>query len=121
MKNGFIYKKLYQIKYCNGCELEKTDSELENNHCPLHPSKEIEIREEENYFFKFSAFQDKLLKLYDEQPDFVVPTSRFNEIKAFVGRGLEDFSISRLASKMPWGFRCLMIQVKLCMCGLTRW
>ena len=83
--------------------VRKTDSELENNHCPLHPSKEIEIREEENYFFKFSAFQDKLLKLYDEQPDFVVPTSRFNEIKAFVGRGLEDFSISRLASKMPWG------------------
>jgi len=103
-KNGFIYKKLYKIKYCVGCELEKTDSELKNGRCSLHPNKEIEIREEENYFFKFSAFQDKLLKLYADQPDFVLPNSRFNEIKAFVERGLEDFSISRLVEKMPWGF-----------------
>lgn len=102
-KNGYIYKKLYKIKYCNGCELEKTDSELENGRCPLHSNQEIEIREEENYFFKFSAFQDKLLKLYAGQTDFVVPSSRFNEIKSFLERGIEDFSISRLASKMPWG------------------
>lgn len=101
--NGDIYKKLYKVKYCVGCELEKTDSELENGKCPLHPNKELEEREEENYFFKFSNYQDRLLSFYKENPDFVVPDFRFNEIKAFVERGLQDFSISRLKEKMPWG------------------
>lgn len=55
--NDYIYKKPYKIKYCVGCELEKTESELENNCCPLHPNQEIEIIEEENYFFRFSDFQ----------------------------------------------------------------
>jgi len=102
-KNGDIEKKTYKVKYCVGCELEKTDSELVDGHCPLHLSTEIEIHEEENYFFKFSNYQDKLLELYKERPDFVVPDFRFNEIKRFVEDGLEDFSISRLKSKMPWG------------------
>jgi methionyl-tRNA synthetase len=102
-KNGYIYKKVYQIKYCVGCELEKTDSELVDGCCPLHPNREIELIDEENYFFKFSAFQEKLLELYAGKPGFVVPDFRLNEIKAFVERGLEDFSISRLASKMSWG------------------
>lgn len=102
-KNGFIYKKSYQIKYCVGCELEKTDSELVEDKCPIHPNNEIEFRDEENYFFKFSAFQRQLLDLYKNRPDFVVPDFRQNEIKLFVERGLEDFSISRLKSKMPWG------------------
>lgn len=101
--NGYIYKKQYKVKYCVGCELEKTDSELVDGYCPLHPGKELEIIEEENYFFKFSALQDKLLDLYKNNPAFVVPNKRFNEIKSFVERGLEDFSISRLKSKMPWG------------------
>ena len=100
---GDIYKKLYKIKYCVGCELEKTDSELENGKCIIHPHLELESREEENYFFRFSKYQKPLLDLYDRQPDFVIPDFRFNEIKAFVERGLEDFSISRLKSKMPWG------------------
>ncbi len=103
-KNGYIYKKQYQIKYCTGCELEKTDSELDDNgRCPIHSNKDLELIDEENYFFKFSAFQEKLLKLYADNPDFVLPAKRFNEIKAFVERGLDDFSISRLATKMPWG------------------
>lgn len=101
--NGYIYKKKYKVKYCVGCEMEKTDSELVDGYCPLHPGKELEIIEEENYFFKFSALQEKLLKLYKKNSDFVVPQKRFNEIKSFVERGLEDFSISRLKSKMPWG------------------
>jgi methionyl-tRNA synthetase len=101
--NGDIYKKNYQIKYCVGCELEKTDSELVEGHCPLHPNLEIELINEENYFFKFSAFQDKLLEFYKQNPDFVKPESKFNEIKNFVEAGLQDFSISRLKSKMPWG------------------
>lgn len=102
-KNGYIYKKPYKIKYCVGCELEKTDSELEDGKCPLHPTRAIEKIEEENYFFKFSEFQKPLLALYEKCPDFVIPDFRFNEIKAFVERGLEDFSISRLKEKMPWG------------------
>lgn len=101
--NGYIYKKLYSIKYCVGCELEKTDSELVNNRCPLHPNTELEIREEENYFFKFSAFQKQLLEHYAANPHFVEPDGKFNEIRAFVERGLQDFSISRLKNKMPWG------------------
>ncbi|MEK7610420.1 MAG: methionine--tRNA ligase [Patescibacteria group bacterium] len=100
---GHIYKKLYPIKYCVGCELEKTDSELEAGRCPLHPAQEIEVREEENYFFKFSSFQKQLLDWYNHTVDFVIPERRFGEIKNFVANGLQDFSVSRLRSKMPWG------------------
>lgn len=102
-KNGDIYKKNYKVKYCVGCELEKTESELVDGRCPIHPNQELEIIEEENYFFKFSKYQKALLDLYKKDPDFVIPESRLNEIRVFVERGLEDFSISRLASKMPWG------------------
>lgn len=101
--NGYIYKKTYQGKYCSGCELEKTDSELVDGKCEVHPDREIELINEENYFFKFSAFEQKLKDLYESTPDFVVPDFRFNEIKSFVDRGLQDFSISRLKEKMPWG------------------
>ncbi|MEK7562549.1 MAG: methionine--tRNA ligase [Patescibacteria group bacterium] len=102
-KNGDIYKKNYKIKYCVGCELEKTESELINGKCPIHPNKEIEIIEEENYFFKYSKYQKPLLEFYKKNKNFVIPESRFNEIKEFTKRGLEDFSISRLKEKMPWG------------------
>lgn len=102
-KNGDIYKANYPVKYCVGCELAKTASELVDGRCPLHPNQELELREEENYFFKFSRYQKDLLKLYETQKDFVKPVSRFNEIKAFVSAGLEDFSISRLKKNMSWG------------------
>jgi methionyl-tRNA synthetase len=102
-KNGDIYKKNYKIKYCVGCELEKTESELVNGKCPIHPNREIEIIEEENYFFKYSKYQKILLDFYKKNKNFVVPDSKFNEIKEFTKRGLEDFSISRLKEKMPWG------------------
>ena len=101
--NGDIYKKNYKVKYCIGCELEKTDSELVGGNCPIHPTMQLEIREEENYFFKFSHYTEKLLELYKANPEFVVPHFRLNEIKTFVEKGLEDFSISRLKKKMPWG------------------
>jgi methionyl-tRNA synthetase len=101
--NGFIYKKNYKIKYCVGCELEKTESELVDGKCPLHPLTNIEEIDEENYFFKFSEFQKPLLEFYKKNPSFVTPDFRYNEIKAFVERGLQDFSISRLKTKMPWG------------------
>lgn len=107
LKNGYIYKKNYSAKYCVGCEENKTDSDLVDGHCPIHPNLEIEIINEENYFFKFSEFGDRLLSLYDsiekEGRSFVIPSFRLNEMREFVKRGLEDFSISRLRSKMSWG------------------
>lgn len=102
-KNGYIYKKSYQAKYCVGCESEKTDSELVEGVCPFHPERELKTIDEENYFFKYSLFTEKLLKLYEENPDFVVPDFRLNEVRNFVKGGLQDFSISRLKEKMPWG------------------
>ncbi len=103
-ENGFIYKKNYQAKYCVGCESEKTDSDLnDKGECPDHPGRPIQIIEEENYFFKYSEFGPKLLEFYEKNPNFVVPEFRFNEVKAFISRGLQDFSISRLKTKMPWG------------------
>ena len=71
--------------------------------CPVHPNLNIELIEEENYFFKFSKFQKPLLELYKKNPKFVIPANRQLEIKNFVEKGLEDFSISRLKEKMPWG------------------
>ncbi len=102
-KKGDIYKKNYKTKYCVGCELEKTDSELVDNKCPVHPKLNIETIEEENYFFRFSKYQKELLQLYREQTDFVLPSFRLKEIEAFVEKGLDDFSVSRLKKKMPWG------------------
>lgn len=101
--NGDIYKKEYKVKYCVGCELEKTDSELVDEHCPLHPKLELEIIEEENYFFRFSKYQQALLDFYEKNPDFVKPAHRLTEIKNFVSSGLQDFSISRLKEKMSNG------------------
>src|SRR5581483_9383161 len=68
--------------------------------CPIHLTKPDWI-EETNYFFRLSAFQDRLLALYDERPDFVLPGFRFNEARSFIARGLQDFSISRAGQ--PWG------------------
>ena len=103
LKNGDIEKRKSKIKYCSGCELEKTASELVDDHCPIHPNIELEEIEEENYFFKFSKYEKLLLDFYKKNPNFVVPDFRFNEIIKFTENGLKDFSISRLKEKMPWG------------------
>lgn len=102
-ENGYIYKKNYSARYCVGCESERTDSDIENDRCKDHPNMDLKIIEEENYFFRYSAFGEKLLDLYEKNPNFVVPDFRLNEIKNFVNAGLQDFSISRLKEKMPWG------------------
>lgn len=102
-KAGDIYKKEYKVRYCVGCELEKTDSELVDGRCPIHPNRDLEIIEEKNYFFRFSKYGRRLLELYDDKSDFVLPGFRLNEIRALIDRGLEDFSISRLKEKMSWG------------------
>ena len=101
--SGDIYLNQQEVKYCVGCELEKTDSELFHGRCSLHPNKELEILAEENYFFRFSKYQKRLLELFNSRADFVVPNSRLGEIRSFVEGGLRDFSISRLAEKQPWG------------------
>lgn len=101
-KRGFIYKKNYQAKYCIGCEEEKTDSGLIDGKCPIH-NRVPELINEENYFFKLSAFGDRLTALYDSGEFHIVPAYRLNELREFIKRGLRDFSISRLKSKMPWG------------------
>ena len=100
---GDIYTAAYEVKYCVGCELEKTDSELVQGRCPLHPTLEIEIREEENYYFRFSKYRDTLLAHYGAQADFIVPEGRRREILAFAKSGFKDFSISRPREKMSWG------------------
>ncbi|NCT00182.1 methionine--tRNA ligase [Candidatus Parcubacteria bacterium] len=100
---GYIYKKKYKGLYCVGCELFKTEKELINEECPVHPGKKPDEIEEENYFFKFSSFTDDLIALYNAREDFVKPDFRYNEIKNFVKGGLEDFSISRVKDRMPWG------------------
>lgn len=100
---GDIYKAEHEIRYCVGCELEKTDSELDGGLCPLHPTQELEVRTEENYYFAFSKYQNALLELYDTNTDFVVPKERLNEIRTFVASGLRDFSISRRREKLSWG------------------
>ncbi|MGM0629513.1 MAG: methionine--tRNA ligase, partial [Patescibacteria group bacterium] len=103
LDKGDIYKKNYKVNYCVGCELEKAHSDLVDGRCPDHPNQELEVIEEENYFFRFSRYQEALLDLYTKNPHFVVPDFRLKEIRSFVERGLEDFSISRLAEKQPWG------------------
>jgi len=101
--NGFIYKKAYSAVYCVGCESMLKKSDLVDGKCPNHPSLVPEIVEEENWFFKLSEFQNKLLDYYKKNPTFVAPDFRFNEIKRLVESGLEDVSISRPKEKLSWG------------------
>jgi len=93
-KNGDIYKKSYTGLYCVGCESFKTEKELVEGKCPEH-QKEPEKITEENYFFKLSNYQDKLLNLIETNELRIVPESKKNEIISFIKQGLEDFSISR--------------------------
>jgi methionyl-tRNA synthetase len=103
-QSGDIYKDTYERHYCVGCEDFKTDSELnEDDRCPLHPNKDLELVQEENYFFKASAYKDEILQLFHKQQDFVQPVKRLNEIRSYVKDGFADFSISREAKKVSCG------------------
>lgn len=99
---GDIYKKTYTGIYCVGCEAYKTEKELENGKCTLHPSLTPETISEENYFFRLSKYQDKLLE-YLKRSDVIIPEWRRNEAINFVKEGLEDFSISREKKRLSWG------------------
>ncbi|KKS05020.1 MAG: Methionine-tRNA ligase [Candidatus Nomurabacteria bacterium GW2011_GWA2_41_25] len=100
---GDIYKKSYTGNYCVGCESFKTEKDLNaGRRCFLHPNLEISILQEENYFFRFSKYQNKLLE-YLSRPDVILPDWRKEEAIAFVKSGLEDFSISREKKRLGWG------------------
>ncbi len=99
---GYIYKAHYQGRYCVHDNLYVTDS-TEPIDCPLC-GRPAEVVSEENHFFKLSVFQDKLLQLYEEQPGFIRPAFRRNEVLRFVEGGLRDISVSRKTVKwgLPW-------------------
>jgi methionyl-tRNA synthetase len=97
--NGFIYKGTYTGQYCVSDELY-VDAVGPGAPCP-DCGRPTETVQEENYYFKLSAFQDQLIRLYTEHPDFIRPETRRNEVLAFVRSGLRDLSISR--STFSWG------------------
>lgn len=97
-----IEKRKYKGLYCVGDEMFLKENDLVNGRCPNHPNMEPVEIEEENYFFKLSAYQDKLLD-YLSREDAVLPGWRREEAIAFVTQGLEDFSISRETARMSWG------------------
>jgi methionyl-tRNA synthetase len=108
--SGDLYKGTYSGYYCVGCEAYKTEEELQYPpaeegegppFCPIHPSRELQWMKEENWFFRLSAYQDRLLRLLDEHPDFVRPEIRRNEVRKVIEGGLRDLSVSR--SNLTWG------------------
>ncbi|QDZ20826.1 methionine--tRNA ligase [Chloropicon primus] len=102
-EKGDIYKSRYEGHYCIGCEEYKADSDLlEGNVCPIHQT-ECVVKDEENYFFRLSKYQKDLEELFENNPEFVMPEARRNEVVGWVKSGLKDFSISRGA--VEWGIK----------------
>ncbi|KKR24428.1 MAG: Methionine-tRNA ligase [Candidatus Levybacteria bacterium GW2011_GWB1_39_7] len=104
-KNGDIYKRAYRGLYCVGCEAFYNKEDLdEKGECLEHPGKKLEEVEEENYFFKLSRYQDKLLKLIESDEYKIIPEFRKNEMLSFIKSGLQDFSVSRTNERAKnWG------------------
>ncbi len=102
-EQGDIYLDIYEGKYCTPCESYWTDAQLVNGKCP-DCGRDVELVREESYFFKLSKYQDKLLKLYEENPELLEPLSRKNEmINNFFNKGLTDLCVSR--TTINWGIR----------------
>ena len=107
---GYIYTGEYEGAYCVGCEEYKQPSDLVDGQgeyagsqvCAIH-SKPVELLHEKNYFFRMSDFQQRLLDLYEANPNFIQPESARNEVIQFVKQGLSDLSISR--SSFDWGIK----------------
>ncbi|MBN2072753.1 MAG: methionine--tRNA ligase, partial [Actinobacteria bacterium] len=99
-ENGDLYKSTYRGKYCVPCETFLTDSQLVDGRCP-QCSREVEDVEEENYFFKLSRYEEKILDHIQENPGFIVPETRKNEVLGILNQGLRDISISR--TTVEWG------------------
>ncbi len=99
--NGYTHKGIYEGWYCPRCADFKVENEiLEGNRCPIHEIV-LERHQEENWFFRLSAFQEPLERLFDGQPDFVMPPHHFNEARSFIASGLQDISLSR--KRLKWG------------------
>ena len=102
-EKGDIYLSQQKGYYCVSCEEFKDEKDLlEGKRCNIHVTKEVEWRDEENYFFRLSNYQTALEALYTDRPEFIQPDSRRNEVVNFVKQGLRDFSISRV--NFDWGF-----------------
>ncbi|MEO8246883.1 MAG: methionine--tRNA ligase [Chloroflexota bacterium] len=101
MASGDIYKGTYAGWYCIGDNEFKTDAQIVDGRCPDHPSLELQWIEEENYFFRLSAYQQRLEALYRDNPSFCEPEHYRNEVLAWLREGLRDFSISRAGG--TWG------------------
>jgi methionyl-tRNA synthetase len=96
-----FYEQSYRGRYCVGCEAFKSDSEIVDDRCTLHPTRTLEWVEERNWFFRLSRYRDTLLELIEGQPEFIQPASRRNEILSLLRQGLDDISASR--SRFTWG------------------
>ncbi|HET8762191.1 MAG TPA: methionine--tRNA ligase [Gemmatimonadales bacterium] len=96
-----FYEKSYAGWYCVGCESFKQDAEIEDGKCVLHPTRTLEWVEERNWFFRLSRYADFLIALHENDPEFLQPESRRNEILAFLRQGVEDISASR--ARFNWG------------------
>jgi methionyl-tRNA synthetase len=95
-----IYLGAYEGLYCVSCEAYYTEDELVNGMCPVHGTP-VEAMSEENYFFRLSAYQDRLLEHYEAHPEALEPAARRNEVLSLIKGGLRDFSISR--TSFAWG------------------
>lgn len=102
-EKGDIYKGVYEGLYCTPCESFWTESQLDENGCCPDCGRPVQYAKEEAYFFKLSKYQDKLLDLFKNNPEFLQPESRRNEMIAFVEQGLDDLCISR--SSFDWGIK----------------
>src|SRR2546423_3644461 len=99
--NGFVYKGIFEGWYCPRCADFKAENEIDpGNRCPIHHI-ELTREQEENYFFKLSAFEQRLLDLYAEREDFVAPRTRYNEALSFIRSGLRDVPLTR--KRLTWG------------------
>ncbi len=99
-EKGDLYRSTYSGYYCVGCEAYKTEDELEDGKCPIHPTREVEWMEEEDWFFRLSAYGEPLLRRLEENPDSVQPEARRNEVRRML-QDIKDISVSR--SLLSWG------------------
>jgi methionyl-tRNA synthetase len=97
---GDIEADMYRGQYCVACEAYFIEEELIEGKCPIH-MKETTYVEEENYFFRLSRFEERLLKWYEDHPNAITPGFRMNEVIGFIKGGLHDFSVSR--KTLTWG------------------
>ena len=102
VESGDIYKKAYEGLYCVGCEKFVTEKDLVDGKCPYH-DKAPEKVEEENYFFRLSKYQSKLIEILESGEIEILPQSRVNELLVFAKNGLDDVSFSRPEKSIPWG------------------